>query len=86
MSTTMAVSATDPSELGAEIVRRLRLKAKEPVLIVEGDDFVLIKRAPIENPLERFDAITAKAAARFQELNVTPKDVDDAVRWARGSS
>ena len=86
MSNTLAVSTIGPSELGAEIVRRLRLKAEEPVLIVEGEDFVLVKRAPTDSPLERFDVLAAETAERFRQLNVTPDDVDAAVRWARESS
>jgi hypothetical protein len=74
------------TELGVEIVRRLRLKAEEPVLIIEGEDFVLVKRAPAQSPLERFEALAAETAERFQDRKITPDDVDDAVRWSRESS
>ena len=86
MSNTLAVSTIGPSELGAEIVRRLRLKAEEPVLIVEGEDFVLVKRAPSQIPLERFEALADETAERFRERKVTPEDVNAAVRWSRESS
>lgn len=83
MSEPLAVSIIGPAELGAEIVRRLRLKAGEPVLIVEGGDFVLVKRAPTQRPLERFEALAAETAERFQDRRITSEDVDDAVRWSR---
>jgi len=86
MSESLAVSTLGPSELGAEIVRRLRLKAEEPVLIVEGEDFVLVKRAPTQSPLERFEALAAETAERFRDRKITPEDVDAAVRWSRESS
>lgn len=86
MSESLAVSTIGPSELGAEIVRRLRLKAKEPVLIVEGSDFVIVKRAPTESPLERFRMLTAETHKRVQEAGLSPDTVDEAIRWARGSS
>jgi hypothetical protein len=86
MSDPVAVSTIGPSQLGAEIVRRLRLKEDEPVLLVEGADFVLVKRAPTESPLERFEALAAETHKRAQELGITPEDVEDAIRWARASS
>lgn len=83
MSDAVAVSTIEPTQLGAEISRRLRLKIDEQVLIVEGTDFVLVKRAPSEKPLERFKALAAETADRFQELDISPEDVDDAVKCAR---
>ncbi|MHB8763740.1 MAG: hypothetical protein ACYDA8_05290 [Deferrisomatales bacterium] len=82
----VAVSTIGPAQLGAEIARRLRLKGDEPVLLVEGSDFVLVKRAPTESPLERFESLAAETHKRAQELGITPEDVEDAIRWARGSS
>jgi bifunctional DNA-binding transcriptional regulator/antitoxin component of YhaV-PrlF toxin-antitoxin module len=86
MSDPVAVSTIGPSQLGAEIARRLRLKEDEPVLLVEGSDFVLVKRAPTESPLERFRALTAETHKRVQVAGLTPDMVDEAIRWARGSS
>lgn len=35
---------------------------------------------------ERFDKLAERTRARFQELGLSPKDVEDAIAWARGSS
>ena len=86
MSEPLAVATLGPAELGAEIVRRLRLKAEEPVLIVEGEDFVLVKRAPTQSPLKRFEALAAETAERFRDRKITPEDINDAVRWSHKSS
>lgn len=81
----VSVSTTGPSQLGAEIARR-RLKVDEPLLLVEGGDFVLVKRASTERPVARFEALAAETAERFQEGEGTPEDVDAADSWVRESS
>lgn len=85
MSDPLAVSTIGPSQLGAEIARRLRLTIDEPVLIVEGSDFVLVKRAPTESPLDRFRALAAETHKHVQEAGLTAETVDEAIRWARAS-
>lgn len=86
MSNVVTLSAGGAKKLGSEIIRRLHLKVDDPVVIVEGEDFILVKRAVEGNAAERFGALAAKTAQRFEDPEVTAGDVDHAVRCARESS
>jgi antitoxin component of MazEF toxin-antitoxin module len=74
------------AQLGAEIARRLGLTADETVMLVEGEDFVLVKRPPSAVPADRFEVLAERTQRRFEEEGVSGDDVERAIRWARDSS
>jgi hypothetical protein len=79
---------TVPSDrLEAEIFEHLELVSGDPLLLIEGEDFVLVKRAARStSAVERFEKLAAETRERFESQGVEPEDVERAVRWARESS
>lgn len=71
--------------LGSEIVDHLALKSDDSLVLIEGDDFVLIKRAG-SSPRETFEELSARTRERFERLGLEPDEVERAVQWARESS
>lgn len=64
---------------------RLDLSSGDYVVInVSGARVQVEKLAP--SAYDRFTSLADKTAAQFEKLGITPKDVEDAVRWARGKS
>ena len=62
------------------------LTADETVMLVEGEDFVLVKRPPSAVPADRFEVLAERTQRRFEEEGVSGDDVERAIRWARDSS
>lgn len=85
MSRVKTVPPEAIADLGSEIVGHLALKADDSLVLIEGGDFVLVKRAGAPSR-ERFDEIASRARNRFERLGLEPDEVEQAVRWARGSS
>lgn len=73
-------------DLSLEIRRHLDLRTGDPLVLIEGQDFVLVKKTASADPVERFDGLASRTRRRFEELQVAPEDIDEAVAWARGSS
>ena len=74
------------SQVESEIRKHLDLHTEDSVVLVEGEDFLLLKKSHTVPPEERFQQLCAETEKRFRERHVTPEDVDDAIRWARESS
>jgi hypothetical protein len=75
---------TVPSDrLEAEIFEHLDLESGDPLVLVEGVDFVLVKRAASPALVGRFDELASETSKRFEELGIEPDDIERAVRWAR---
>jgi bifunctional DNA-binding transcriptional regulator/antitoxin component of YhaV-PrlF toxin-antitoxin module len=72
-------------KLGSEIRDHLALKSDDSLILIEGEDFVLVKRAGA-TPREHFEEISARTRSRFERLGLEPAEVERAVRWARESS
>jgi len=85
MSRVKTVPPENIDNLGPEIRERLALKSGDSLVLIEGEDFVLIKRAEA-SPRERFEEIAAQTRSRFERLGLEPDEVERAVRWARESS
>jgi bifunctional DNA-binding transcriptional regulator/antitoxin component of YhaV-PrlF toxin-antitoxin module len=85
MSRVKTVRAEEIGDLGIEIREHLALKAEDSLVLVEGEDFVLVKRAGAP-PKERFEEISARIQSRFERLSLEPDEVERAIRWARESS
>ena len=85
MSRVVTLVAGEPRELSLEIEHHLDLRSGDPLVLIEGDDFVLVKKAASGDLVERFDELAARTEARFERLGVTPEDVEDAIAWARES-
>lgn len=85
MSRVKTVPPESIETLGIEIREHLDLKSGDSVVLVEGEDFVLVKRASAA-PRERFEEISARTRSRFERLGLEPDEVERAVRWARESS
>ncbi len=87
MSRVVTLVTGEPQEdLSLEIRRHLDLRTGDPLVLIEGEDFVLVKKTTSADPVERFDELASRTRRRFEELQVAPKDVDEAIAWARGSS
>jgi hypothetical protein len=74
------------NEIEGEIQRHLDLRSEDSVVLIEGDDYLLVKKTHSVAPEDRFRQLCVETETRFQKAGVTPKDVEDAVRWARESS
>lgn len=85
MSRVVTLVAGEPHDLSLEIERHLCIRSGDPLVLIEGDDFVLVKKASSADRAERFDELASRTRSRFQELGLSPKDVEDAITWARGS-
>jgi bifunctional DNA-binding transcriptional regulator/antitoxin component of YhaV-PrlF toxin-antitoxin module len=89
VETAMSHVKTLPPEsvenLGSEIREHLALKSDDSLILIEGEDFVLVKRAGA-SPRERFREISAETRSRFERLGLEPDEVERAIRWARESS
>ena len=79
------VKTVAPEHVGDEILEHLEIRREDSLVLVEGDDFVLVKRAR-SSPFERFERLADKTRKRFQRLEIAPEDVEQAVKWARESS
>ena len=79
------VKTVSSDRVGTEILEHLEIQKDEALVLLEGDDFVLVKRAR-PSPLERFEGLASETRERFQRLQITPEDVEQAVKWARESS
>ncbi len=79
------VKTVAPEQVGAEILEHLAISGEDSLVLIEGDDFVLVKKAR-PTPLERFEALAAETRERFERLGIGEQDVEQAIRWARGSS
>lgn len=85
MSRVRNISPEEIGTLGSEIAQHLAPQAKDSLVVIEGEDFVLVKRASAP-PLERFEEISSRTRSRFERLGLEPDEVERAVRWARESS
>ena len=85
MSSVRTVRAKEVGNLGSEIREHLALKAEDSLVLVEGEDFVLVKRAGAP-ARERFEEISSRTQSRFERLSLEPDEVERAVQWARESS
>lgn len=87
MSRVVTLVAGESRNLSQEIERHLSIRSGDPLVLIEGNDFVLVKKASsVVDRVDRFDELAARTRSRFQELGLSLKDVDDAISWARGSS
>jgi hypothetical protein len=86
MSRVITLVAGESRNLSQEIERHLSVRTGDPLVLIEGHDFVLVKKAASVDPVERFDDLAARTRARFERLDVGPDDMDGAIAWARGSS
>ena len=85
MSRVKTVPPEGIENLGPEIRERLALKPGDSLVLIEGEDFVLVKRAGTP-PRERFEVLSAQTRSRFERLGLEPDEVERAIRWARESS
>lgn len=85
MSRVKTVPPGEIGNLGSEIREHLALRANDSLVLVEGEDFVLVKRAGAP-PQERFEEISSRTQSRFERLGLEPDEVERAVQWARESS
>jgi hypothetical protein len=79
------VKTVSSDRVGTEILEHLEIRQDESLVLLEGADFVLVKRAR-SSPLERLEGLASKTRERFQRLQIEPEDVEQAVKWARESS
>lgn len=86
MSRVLTLPASQLGSLGDEILRLLGLQPKEPLVLIQGEDFVLVKKTKAASLSARFEELSAKTRERFEGLDLAPDEVENAVRWARGSS
>lgn len=86
MTRLLTLSEEGPGDFGSAITQHLGLQTGDSVVVVEGDDYVLVKRAVVASPVRDFDELASRTRQRFEALGIEPQDVEDAVRWARGSS
>jgi hypothetical protein len=85
MSRIKTIPGDRMQEVGAEILGHLAPQPGDSLVLIEGDDFVLVKRA--SRPLsQRFEELADATRERFEQLGIEPDDVTSAVRWARESS
>ena len=70
-------------QVESEVQRHLDLHTDDSVVLVEGEDFLLLKRNHTVPPEEGFQQLCAETEKRFRERRATPEDIDDAIRWAR---
>lgn len=86
MSRVVTLVAEQAADLGHEIQRHLGLHSGDPLVLIEGEDFVLVKKASARSLTERFDRLSAETRRRFEHLRLGSEDVEHAVAWARESS
>jgi bifunctional DNA-binding transcriptional regulator/antitoxin component of YhaV-PrlF toxin-antitoxin module len=80
------VKTVPSSRLEAEIFKHLDLESGDPLVLIEGGDFVLVKRATTPSLVERFDKLATETEERFEQSGIEQDEVERAVRWARDSS
>ncbi len=85
MSNVKTVPPDKIEDLGSEISQHLRLKDGDSLVLIEGDDFVLVKRAAISR-VDRFEKLSLETRMKLERLGVGPEEAERAVRWARESS
>ncbi len=68
-------------------IRELYGLAEGDYLIMEpnGEDLV-VRKGRLVGSGEDFEELADRVAERFEERGISRADVEDAVRWARGSS
>lgn len=68
-------------------IRELYGLAEGDYLILEpkGEDLV-VRKGRLVGSGEDFEEVAARIAERFEERGISRADIEDAVRWARGSS
>jgi hypothetical protein len=86
MSRVRTLLKTELSEVGPAILQHLQPQSEDSFVLIEGDDFVLVKRASVRSPLQRFEKLASQVQERFADRNLGDEDVERAVRWARESS
>ncbi|HWM89194.1 MAG TPA: hypothetical protein VN493_00355 [Thermoanaerobaculia bacterium] len=82
----MSVKTVPSDRLEAEIFEHLDLASGDALVLIEGSDFVLVKRATVPALVERFEKLASETREHFEELGIEPEEVERAVRWARDSS
>ncbi len=83
MSCVVTMKGGEPAMLSLEIESHLGLSSGEPLVLIKGDDFVLVKKTTFPGPIEKFDKLATRTRERFDKLGLTEEDVKDAVAWAR---
>ncbi len=86
MSAVVTMIGGESGNLSLEIESHLGLSSGEPLVLIKGDDFVLVKKTAFRSPIEKFDNLATGTRERFDKLGLTEEDVKDAVAWARASS
>ena len=86
MSRVVTLASEEFASLSDKIQRHLGLHSGEALVLIEGDDFVLVKRASSVSLSERFKKLSSETRERFKKLDLGPDEVERAVRWARESS
>ena len=63
----------------------LNLRDGEYVLLYPQGEGVRMERADV-SPVERFETLAVRTGERFAGQGVKPRDVEEAIRWARESA
>ncbi len=63
----------------------LHLRDGEYVLLYPQGEGLRMERAAV-SPAERFEGLAGRVQERFSEQGVSPRDVEEAIRWARESA
>jgi len=61
------VKTVAPEHVGNEILEHSEIRREDSLVLVAGDDFVLVKRAR-SSPFERFERLADETRERFQRL------------------
>lgn len=54
-------------------------------LVISGDDCVVLKQININMAKEKLNDVYKKVQQKFKEENITKKEVNKAIKWARKS-
>ncbi len=66
-----------------KIRKKEKLNPSDRFLAFEIKDGIIFKKVHMPNPREEFEALTKDIRAHVKKRGITPKDVEDAIAWAR---
>jgi len=77
------VSSKGQTTIPKPIRVRFDVESEGYVVWEEEDGIVRVRPTPVP-PTDDFEELSSRIAERFSDKGITPEDVEEAIRWARG--
>jgi len=83
MEKVITVDESGNFKIPSEIERSLDLRKDDKLFVLDGKDFIIIKKMKQPSLSERYITLSNKIAKNFEEKGVNEADVAEAIKWAR---